>query len=515
MRVNCSGRKSAEPGQSRQASSDGANLVWEASNKQVDVRNQSTFGAPGGRPGSNLRRGGALASAQAFRTRGARSRPVDRSNRVENALFCLLLSGFLFSTIAAEKLGVRLLWAGYGFAAGLALMVMARHGRGRLLWPPELRFLWVFAAWALTTGLFLTSDLGQYVQTIQRLVQIVLVVSVVACYCASVRSPIPALGAILLLGLLLVGYGILTGDFELASEVSRRGTRVSGHRAASLTSNANALGLACTWSLGTLAIVWGTKPARGVRFFLLFLIPPLLAGVVYSGSRKAVVLVFVFAAAYLWFCYRRFVLRRFGALVGALALLLIVGVFARYALRDTLVAQRFSLAAAGEDESAGMRILLYREALRVLVEHPLAGVGMGEFATVTEIGLYSHSEYLEIATSTGLIGAGLYFSLYVLLWRRLSRGRKASAEPGLGYLVGATQALFVVFMVGNLAMVVYNSFTAMVMFGGLLGFAYGADRPVLRTAARSLRSARTHRSQTVRPPFMRPPVQPQRGPSLV
>ncbi|MCB9911376.1 MAG: O-antigen ligase family protein [Planctomycetes bacterium] len=443
---------------------------------------------------------------------------MDRSHLVEGSIFCLLLSGFLFCTTAGERLGAVVLYSGYGFALGLAGLVMARYGRGRLLWPPELLLFGMFAAWALLTGVFMAPELGAFLQMAERLVEIVLLASVVACYCASVRSPLPALGAVWILALTLVANGLLSGDFGLASELNQHGTRVTGHRAASFAANANSLGMVCMWGLGTLALLWGTRRGRTIRIALLLLALPLLEGVVYSASRKAVVLVFVFAAAFLWFCYRRLVMRRFAVFAGALLLLVALVGFGQYVFQHTLVAQRLSQAAGGGEESAEMRLFLVQEGLRVLAENPVAGVGLGGFAVVNEIGLYSHSEYIEVATSTGLVGLAMYLGLYVSLWRRLSRIRKVGLDTSTGYLAGACQALFVIFMVGNLQMVAYSSFPAMAMFGGLLGFAYGTDRHGRWTTVKGLQNQRMRRGLHLAPPFGqsdRSVIQPHPGPSPV
>lgn len=444
--------------------------------------------------------------------RGARFRPVDESHFRESSLFCLLLSGFLFCVVAAETLGGSLLWLGYAFACGLALILTQRHARGRLVWPSELRLLAAFVAWSLTTGLFMTTGLAQYIQTAQRLVLIAILISMVACYCASVRSPLPVLVAILILGLVLVAYGVLTGDFQMGGQVTHGGARVIGYRSSSLAGNPNAFGMTCIWSLATVAILGGIMRRRSAKVLVVSVVPALMGGVAYSGSRKAVVLVFVFAAAYLWLCYRRLVLRRIGALVGVLVVVSVVVVFARYVLRGTFVEQRLSLAAAGEDDSTVVRRLLILEACRVFAEHPVAGIGLGEYVNTSEFKRYTHNEYLEIASSTGLVGAALYFGIYVSVWRRLSRVRRTAGAARLRHLAGASQALFVAFMAANMAMVVYSSFSAMALFGGLLGFAYGADREGRRTVAKNLASYQARRAHPLRPPFAQPAIRPRRGP---
>ena len=66
------------------------------------------------------------------------------------------------------------------------------------------------------------------------------------------------------------------------------------------------------------------------------------------------------------------------------------------------------------------RSQMYVRGVDLFWENPLAGVGLGNFQVVSGLGAYSHSDYIEVASNTGIIGFILYFSIYgMILWRLL------------------------------------------------------------------------------------------------
>jgi O-antigen ligase len=84
---------------------------------------------------------------------------------------------------------------------------------------------------------------------------------------------------------------------------------------------------------------------------------------------------------------------------------------------------------AAADGSLAGRIWLYQRAMEVALENPLIGIGLDNFRDQTgtqigqRIGTYTHSNYMEVLVSTGLVGFLIYFSIYWLWLRKLIRCR--------------------------------------------------------------------------------------------
>lgn len=87
------------------------------------------------------------------------------------------------------------------------------------------------------------------------------------------------------------------------------------------------------------------------------------------------------------------------------------------------------------DQSVIGRLSLARMAVEISMENPLIGIGLDAFRlerganTGMAIGTYSHSNYLEILVSTGIVGFVLYFSIYLLWFRKLYAFRRHLRSP--------------------------------------------------------------------------------------
>lgn len=87
------------------------------------------------------------------------------------------------------------------------------------------------------------------------------------------------------------------------------------------------------------------------------------------------------------------------------------------------------------DQSVIGRLWLAQQAIELSLKNPLLGIGLDTFRmarsgnTGMTIGTYSHSNYLEILVSTGIVGFVLFFSIYWLWFRKLYAFRRRMRSP--------------------------------------------------------------------------------------
>jgi O-antigen ligase len=298
-------------------------------------------------------------------------------------------------------------------------------------------------------------------------------------------------------GVGLIGYCYLSGDFRLG--MSGR----QAQRATAVLHNPNTLGIYMLYVTFGLACLWGARPWRFLRPLVPLLAVAAAMTIVASGSRKSLACMVAFALLWFAFVYGRQLSRRLFVvvLVGAAVL---VGVFflVDVAMQDRVMGERLEQTLSGEGV-AGMlgrtRTGMYVRGLRLFVYNPVAGVGLGNFAAEVEYGGYSHSDVVEVLCTTGLIGALLYLPIYVILWRRLSRIRRRSRDPGDRYQVGVYKAVIVtMFCLGLGAPLVLSVYHWFIM-AGLIGWSYivdreqGGGRPGQRPTVRMAAASRTGR----------------------
>jgi O-antigen ligase len=88
--------------------------------------------------------------------------------------------------------------------------------------------------------------------------------------------------------------------------------------------------------------------------------------------------------------------------------------------------------ASGEIESSQAHEILFKGGLRVFLEHPVAGIGLGNFkSTMDSMGLFqgrsgymAHDVYVEYAAELGIVGILLFIGILVSVYRSLERVRK-------------------------------------------------------------------------------------------
>jgi O-antigen ligase len=169
-----------------------------------------------------------------------------------------------------------------------------------------------------------------------------------------------------------------------------------------------------------------------VRIGLILLVLPLLASLGRTGSRMGLL---ALGAGLLFFLIFATVPQRvFIVLAGVLCIGL-----APFLLPQKIM-ERFTTffsahTAAGEEaaESAAARETMLKRGIQMTMEHPIVGVGPGEFidaeakeaAAQGHRGLwrYTHNAYTELSSETGLIGLALFVFAMFRSYRGLSRYR--------------------------------------------------------------------------------------------
>ncbi|MGY4909859.1 O-antigen ligase family protein [Micromonospora aurantiaca (nom. illeg.)] len=177
----------------------------------------------------------------------------------------------------------------------------------------------------------------------------------------------------------------------------------------------------------------------------------LLAGIGFSYSRSSYVGAL---AVLLCFAARRFSARVFAALVGLTAAGWLAG---NRLIPESIAARVAQTTENGLDGSSAVRVDLWLSALRMVLDHPVAGVGFMGFRerlpayftpSVTGRGanvgldllIHPHNTYLTVLAEAGFVGAVLAVALFVVLVRSIRRrlrvGRDPVAESALFALAG-------------------------------------------------------------------------------
>ena len=345
--------------------------------------------------------------------------------------------------------------------------------------PREAWLLWAFAAWCLT-GVPFVIDWPAFTRALQMAVELAIVTSLVGVI---VRNS----GSFKWFYFAFIGsvfFNVLAGLDSLSMDNLAADSAVAQHRSGGLTGNANGLGFYCF--IGLLSVMGLFAEIRSLpgRVALLATTLPGLYGLVVSASRGAFTILLITLLLWPLMCLKD--LLRYRVLV-LLAVVLFAGLavgFGHRVLEDTYLGKRMNEAIRMEDNSSQTRFELFSAALKTFAEHPIAGVGVGQFRFVNGFGLVSHDEWGDLLSGTGLVGFSLYMSMYLSLWLRLRRASWRAGDVLMRYRLNFARLTLVVLVIsGALFRSHYICIDSMFLIALVVGSADWAERQTRKPQA--------------------------------
>jgi putative inorganic carbon (HCO3(-)) transporter len=218
---------------------------------------------------------------------------------------------------------------------------------------------------------------------------------------------------------------------------------------------------------------------RPAKLFLASTLPPLYLGLALTLSRTGLI---ILGALLLVVWYRVARQRGFLILVSSVIALALI----TFVLPSTFFKRASTILPAIErqQDTFGTRVRLWRIAGRMIADHPLTGVGSGNF--IAAYPRYAHGEmktrlfvthnaYVGMAAEMGLVGLTLFLALIGLALREAGRAIRIAKRMGLrdlGYFAVAAEVSLLSMALSGLAGNVEGS----KMLWMLFGFAVGIGR---------------------------------------
>jgi O-antigen ligase len=115
----------------------------------------------------------------------------------------------------------------------------------------------------------------------------------------------------------------------------------------------------------------------------------------------------------------------------------------------------------------------------MIIHNFFFGVGLDDFRSLSPEGMYSHSNYIEIASTTGIVGFFIFFSIFVIVWRRLRRIEKTYKEPQCLYNIGLFKAAILTILLQSFATVNYSSKLTWIFLATVTGYSWSLERSLL------------------------------------
>ena len=190
-----------------------------------------------------------------------------------------------------------------------------------------------------------------------------------------------------------------------------------------------------------------------------------------TGSRKGMVGL-VLAPALVYFTWAQSAFSVYKAKVmsvGAIGVILVIIVIgyittSEHYDRMEVFLTGLTTGEVGEDDaSVSHRMELYNQAFNAAMDNIILGVGPNNLRKIeygsglfdSELGAYSHSNYMEILATTGIFGFIFYFSIYAYLYTAFFKLRRCVLHKYYTQRYTAVFTIFIIISIYDVAMVSY------------------------------------------------------------
>jgi O-antigen ligase len=257
----------------------------------------------------------------------------------------------------------------------------------------------------------------------------------------------------------------------------------------------------CLYILIGLPFLWLTASRKTgfKKVMWLSLMLPMLAGAGKTGSRMGLL---VLVAGLLLFLIFATAKQRIIVIASGVVFLILAMFFLPQKIRErfTTYFEADSAQSLEAQESAEARKRMLIRGLELTAEHPLFGVGPGEFmdaeaAEAKEVGqrgmwLYTHNSYTELSSETGVTGLVLFVLALFWAYRGLTPVRKRYPDVRVRRAALFTQMAVLMTAVG--------AFFLSVAYGGIITAVIAISATFQSAAAKKMRQARLQAAENSR-----------------
>ncbi len=389
--------------------------------------------------------------------------PYEPQPKESLPLSIFLLMPFLIGSVTVSAVpGFNHLVVGLGaICAVVFLMASIREG---FFVPADLKYFIAFFCWGIL-GLFAARQPPIVFERLRTVAQLVIMALIVSYYARNTRCVSWLFLAVLAGILVTAASAVITGEFGRA-EVESEDARVAG-----LMMNANFFSRTVVYGIAILLYYFRMVRSKMLKLVIIGGILVSVRFVIASGSRQGFLGMVVLVFLWFLFTYARELRTRpiltMAMLLGSVAL----GLYTAYAVRDTVLMRRFlSLeAGTGAEGSAGGRVVMIKEGIRLTLSNPVVGVGLNnfQFHSVTE--KYAHNNYTEVFATTGIPGGILYYLIYVMIFFRLHKIGKFPLAHGPKNVVTIFKCMMLVQLMFDFFVVSYYSKTTWIFLAIIIG----------------------------------------------
>ncbi|MCD6393905.1 MAG: O-antigen ligase family protein [Planctomycetes bacterium] len=387
----------------------------------------------------------------------------------------LFLAPFIIGAISVAMLtGYNYLVVGLGglCAAGYVISSI----RSGFTFPKELLLFWAYFMWSIL-GIINAISPALFYAKLFTLFQFAVMILLLAHFSSSIANVRMLFWAVLIGAAIIAVSAYVTGEYQ-RSETSVGETG----RTAGLALNSNSFAMTLVYAAAILLFFFRTWKSWFLKGGIIIVMLIMARLVVASGSRKGFITFFMLLFAWFFLSYRKELFRRPLAFMAALIVIVGIVAYLYVAASGTLMEYRLEKAAEGTGGSVSARKMMIKQGLGLIRSHPFVGVGLDHFRVHSGFETYSHNNYIEVTTGSGIPGGVLYYLIFVVLLLRLRRLNKLQLDHHSRELLNMALAFLFVQLVVDLVLVSFTTKMSWIITAVLIGWSYHKENQLMPAA---------------------------------
>ncbi|PWH86414.1 O-antigen ligase family protein [Brumimicrobium oceani] len=341
-------------------------------------------------------------------------------------------------------------------------------------YPIELKLLNCWVAWAYFTGVFTVKNINLFMNGFSSLILLVILINVIFLILVyDIRLIKHLIFAIFISGLLQ----ILAIQFGFQTE-----EMINKEREYGLAGNPNSFGLKMVFASMSILIFMSFKKFKVNLTWIvaIALLIVFLDGVFDSGSRKSAMSFFVLIVGFIgiYKANQKYKLSISKIFIPLLIIGLITYALIPIIMEGTVLEERFEMGEERGGVEGDIRYKMFTFGLQLFADNPIFGVGLNNYRVYFFSGQYSHSDYVESLTSTGLFGFIIYQFVYIMAIIKSYKLSKIIMDKQVRFNLLFCTLIVITTKIIGLGIILYNSPSAMIIMVGVIGYVYHVEQRI-------------------------------------
>lgn len=341
--------------------------------------------------------------------------------------------------------------------------------------PPEFYLYGAFVVWCLS-GFLVIVDNSAFMDSFTLIAQ-----AEILFFCIAVL--IIKVGTVRHLFLMLIANSILlilillffqNAYFDLVY--------TDNYRLDSIGANSNGIGFFFLTSVMGLAYFWRRHNSNFTQILIIMLLILFSLGIIVTASRKSFLVLLVFIILWVYFCYIRVNFKRPVWIIPVILLIFVLNETYDYVSTQTYLGQRLNQYDTVQDfADKNNRYTMMVESWSFFTKSPIIGLGLGHFRIFSITSQGAHGDYFEVLSTTGAVGTILYFSIYLVFYRRLKRLLQYRLNPKTRYELSLFQAILISLLLLGLGQSTFMNLLFLPILFGIMAHSYNIEKLLLKS----------------------------------